>query len=1103
MAWNNAVVTNAGVAMLQQVLGGATFTIDNAAGGSGTVPVASLLAQTALKTQRQTFNIVGVTNETNGKKINIFITTIGLVTGYTMNQIGIWAHTANNPSALFAILQDEVGIAIPSETDIPDFALNLYTVIDFSNESEFNLTIDTTALVNVGMMNAALEDKLDLDGDGSDVTVAFTQAETRTNISAGEKLSILFGKVKKWFADLGAAAYKDIDVEGGVASHEAVTEITQTISSGAVQSPPVSFGYNHIQIPEVAASPKIEFTGFDITNLLGSDGNCEDVNKWTDVNTTHTLDATTKVFGANSIKITMTSTGSAISKTKAEMQLDDSKYYFISAYFKNGNVTSGLRLTVGGAGKSSGYVTNTTNFERVGIKLNPAETAATTNLWLYAVIGTSGQYGWVDGVMVNEISAADYALTLDQLMTKYPYVDSYATLQNPYFENRRYNLVMNGNCEDGVGYWSLFRTAGLSVLNGKFRLNVATAGGPGDYAYQDIYVKPNTIYYCKANVQSGAYIVAFDVTTGSIGIQLLSGSNKTFITDTTTTKMRIMMYGEIIGSYDFDSIMLVEGTEAPAEYKSCDLQRFVVEGRFTRDDKVKIGNGKVSGQRSVKHTAPLYGKNYDWQYSQDFTGFKSISLVLSQLPDILVDSAHGYLAGHKMVRYNGDMLTEVSGNVVNGFAVSTALYLHISDTDAGWAESVNPNNNEVKAIMNGWQATWNDGSRYILFKNRLTSSAVITSYPLGTATTLSSAASATTTITVTDVTPFKVGDYVAVVSVSGANIITNISGNNITMAVAVTASAGVIVARCDNPSGGDTRILQYCINNIAPGYEGYRLHYKLANPEPITDVNTPVHGEIWNLVPGDNYVFVDSGIVLDETINPILVDETYYTGIDAIGDTAYSPWKYKQENHIAIYKSDIYDRQFWTSAIDPSDNGYLFISNTNYDPYAIYTVDYQILKTLHAQLFGSLALSYKQSVLSTLESHSKELEQKQKHDSALDTIVDLSIYEKITNHAAYGRGCYGWATAGNFLQVVLPIHSKRVKPTVSIKFREIRYGDSSHQYNLIPLSDIQISTIQLVENLVRIDIFYAGGNATINDNIMNYGFRIWFDEVILDCRGRL
>lgn len=55
-------------------------------------------------------------------------------------------------------------------------------------------------------------------GDGSNVTAAFTAASTRANIATGEKLSVLFGKIAKWFADLGSLAFKSTVAKSDLAS---------------------------------------------------------------------------------------------------------------------------------------------------------------------------------------------------------------------------------------------------------------------------------------------------------------------------------------------------------------------------------------------------------------------------------------------------------------------------------------------------------------------------------------------------------------------------------------------------------------------------------------------------------------------------------------------------------------------------------------------------------------------------------------------------------------------------------------------------------------------------------------------------------------------
>ena len=60
--------------------------------------------------------------------------------------------------------------------------------------------------------------KLDKTGDGSNVTATFTAASTRANIATGEKLSVLFGKIAKWFSDLGSLAFKSTVAKSDLAS---------------------------------------------------------------------------------------------------------------------------------------------------------------------------------------------------------------------------------------------------------------------------------------------------------------------------------------------------------------------------------------------------------------------------------------------------------------------------------------------------------------------------------------------------------------------------------------------------------------------------------------------------------------------------------------------------------------------------------------------------------------------------------------------------------------------------------------------------------------------------------------------------------------------
>lgn len=56
-------------------------------------------------------------------------------------------------------------------------------------------------------INEVKAKKTDADGEAKDLTVTFVEAQNRENINSGESFSTIFGKIKKWFSDLGAAAF--------------------------------------------------------------------------------------------------------------------------------------------------------------------------------------------------------------------------------------------------------------------------------------------------------------------------------------------------------------------------------------------------------------------------------------------------------------------------------------------------------------------------------------------------------------------------------------------------------------------------------------------------------------------------------------------------------------------------------------------------------------------------------------------------------------------------------------------------------------------------------------------------------------------------------
>lgn len=88
---------------------------------------------------------------------------------------------------------------------------------------------DDTSIPTAGAVYDGLGTKLNTSGDGSNVTATFSTASSRANISTGEKLSVMFGKIAKWLNDLGTAAFKN--------ATNAVTQgSTDLVESGAVKT---------------------------------------------------------------------------------------------------------------------------------------------------------------------------------------------------------------------------------------------------------------------------------------------------------------------------------------------------------------------------------------------------------------------------------------------------------------------------------------------------------------------------------------------------------------------------------------------------------------------------------------------------------------------------------------------------------------------------------------------------------------------------------------------------------------------------------------------------------------------------------------------------
>lgn len=155
MANTYAVITDAGVALQNRLIAGETLQITGVKSGSGSVPVTDLRAQTELQDVKQALSIVNKQANEQSTVLMVELTTVGLSSGYDLQQLGVYAKAqGDDKEILFAILQEEDPMPIPSETEKPRYAVTFYLEFVLTNDNTIEVNINPAAYVTVDIYDS-------------------------------------------------------------------------------------------------------------------------------------------------------------------------------------------------------------------------------------------------------------------------------------------------------------------------------------------------------------------------------------------------------------------------------------------------------------------------------------------------------------------------------------------------------------------------------------------------------------------------------------------------------------------------------------------------------------------------------------------------------------------------------------------------------------------------------------------------------------------------------------------------------------------------------------------------------------------------------------
>lgn len=214
------ILTNEGSTLMTKAVTGGNLVFTKAETGTGSSSAPAFLTQVIGKQQDLHIDVV---QEGSDCKITCLLNNYQVEEGYILKQIGIYAKLADDEDDILAIIGQQSGEQIHPAAE-GEAEYEWITLLKVSGTSSITVEGGAGSLAlkkdlfahtnrqdnphNVTAKDLGL-DKVENISPSEQIPI-FEEAENRTNIENGDTQATLWGKVKKWFADLKDAAFAGI-----------------------------------------------------------------------------------------------------------------------------------------------------------------------------------------------------------------------------------------------------------------------------------------------------------------------------------------------------------------------------------------------------------------------------------------------------------------------------------------------------------------------------------------------------------------------------------------------------------------------------------------------------------------------------------------------------------------------------------------------------------------------------------------------------------------------------------------------------------------------------------------------------------------------------